>query len=81
MDTGAFNVQASDKKLLSVWQPHYKDLFGKYTIKLQHRLKDSGLFSEEVLGELIETYPRALYNLNTAGAEKGKLNWREGYLA
>ncbi|PCJ85100.1 MAG: hypothetical protein COA52_16510 [Hyphomicrobiales bacterium] len=81
MDTGAFNVQASDKKLLSDWQPHYKDLFGKYTIKLQHRLKDSGLFSEEVLGELIETYPRALYNLNTAGAEKGKLNWREGYLA
>lgn len=80
MDTGIMNLKTDAQGVVDGWQNHYSSLFGKHTIKLQHRLAESGLFKEDVLSELIDRYPRGLYNLNTLGVDARKKNWREGHL-
>lgn len=80
MDTGIIHLEPEDQGLLKGWQPHHHTLFGKHTLKLNHQLTESGLFTENVLSELIDRYPRELYNLNTIGTDAKKQNWREGHL-
>lgn len=80
MDTGVIHLPSTSNGLLEGWQPHHNSLFGKHTMKLNHRLTESGLFTEDVLSELVDRYPRELYNLNTIGTDARKQNWREGHL-
>ncbi len=80
MDTGVVNIPSTSRDVLQGWQPHHHTLFGNHTMKLNHRLVESGLFSEDVLSQLIDQYPKALYNLNTIGTDARKQNWREGHL-
>jgi hypothetical protein len=46
-----------DNKIIADWQPHHKDLFGVHAIKLHHRLRETGLFTREALGKVIERCP------------------------
>lgn len=80
MDTGVIHFSSLSDRLLEGWQAHHDQLFGKHTLKLNHRLAESGLFTEDVLSELVDRYPRELYNLNTIGMDARKQNWREGHL-
>ena len=52
--------------------------FGSGAAFFKHKLLDSGLFTDEKLGELIENYPRAHYNVNTMSEIGKKRTWRDG---
>lgn len=60
------------------WDDKHKSLWGNQPIRLQHRLNNSPLFSDETLAKLIETYPRASYSIVHVGERNGKRVWREG---
>ncbi len=66
------------KPILKDWQPHHACLFGKQSLPLQHGLAETGLFTKEALSELIATYPRSHYNINTMGYDHDSPDWREG---
>lgn len=68
-------------EIISNWQEHYKDLFGKRTLSLQHELKKSGLFTKQALAELIADYPSHKYNLSTMGDDLSNPDWRDGHIA
>lgn len=52
------NDMTMPKEVISNWEPRHEALFGNHTIKLNHRLIDSGLFTREALGALIERCPK-----------------------
>lgn len=54
---GETMLMIPDNKIIADWQPHHKDLFGVHVIKLHHRLMDTGLFTREALGKVIERCP------------------------
>ena len=56
-------------KIIADWQPHHKDLFGVHVIKLQHRLKDTGLFTREALGKVIERCPAKQLGIESVSFE------------
>lgn len=60
------------------WDEKHKSLWGNQPIRLKHTLHDSPLFSDEILAELIEIYPRASYSIVHVGERNGKRVWREG---
>lgn len=66
--------------ILSDWKPEYADNFSKEQLRLHHRLKETGLFSRDVLAELIDNYPEAFYSLNTMGYDVENPEWREGII-
>lgn len=68
-------------KHLSGWTDRHKALFGNHTVKLSHRLTETGLFSEDAIAALIDDYPEDKYNLNSMGADPLNRVWREGNVA
>ena len=64
--------------ILNGWNATMSDRFGKDTILFNHRLRETGLFTEEALAELIERYPAEHYNINTMGFDPANPVWREG---
>jgi hypothetical protein len=46
------------RDIIANWQPHHETLFGHHPIKLQHRLAETGLFTREALGRVIERCPK-----------------------
>lgn len=66
------------KSVLTGWNATMSDRFGKDTILFNHRLRESGLFTQEALAGLIERYPAEHYNINTNGFDAANPVWREG---
>ncbi|MGH6737151.1 MAG: cupin-like domain-containing protein [Methyloceanibacter sp.] len=64
--------------IFTSWDARYRSLWGNQPIRLQHRLHESPLFSDETLAKLIETYPRSSYSIVHVGERNGKRVWREG---
>lgn len=60
------------------WEPQHTALFGRHTIRLQHALAESGLFTDEALAGLIDRADAANYNIATMGADHRRSNWRSG---
>jgi hypothetical protein len=52
------NSMSMSKDLIAGWQPQHELLFGRHAIKVRHRLAESGLFTREALGKLIERCPQ-----------------------
>lgn len=52
------NSMSPSKDLIADWQPHHEMLFGRHAMKLRHRLTESGLFTRQALGKLIERCPK-----------------------
>ena len=52
------NSMSMNKDLIADWQPRHEALFGHHAIRLRHRLAESGLFTREALGRLIERCPK-----------------------
>lgn len=54
------------------------DNFGKGQVSIEHRLNDSGYFTDEALAELIDRYPREYYMLNSMTKQGEERIWRHG---
>lgn len=52
------NSMNMGRDIIANWQSHHEILFGGHAIKLQHRLADTGLFTKEALGRVIERCPK-----------------------
>ena len=61
-----------DEPIFSGWRPEHAALWGKVALKLRHDLPDNALFSDASLAQLIETYPRAHYQLMQPGQTPGE---------
>jgi hypothetical protein len=65
--------------ILRDWQDNYARLFGRHTLRLNHRLHESGLFTDEALARLIERCPASNYNLHAMGSpDDPRMTWRRG---
>lgn len=63
------------------WEPRHTEMFGRFTLKLAHRLHESELFTDEALARLIEGYPASHYNLHSMGSpDDPRFLWRRGLL-
>ena len=63
------------------FEPRHTQLWGQTPLRLNHRLDQSELFTNEALGALIDRYPRDGYSLvqwGEQGTDRG--SWREGEL-
>jgi len=60
------------------WDDKHRSLWGNQPIRLQHKLHESPLFTNETLAALIETQPRESYSIVHVGERDGKRIWREG---
>lgn len=67
--------------IIKSWTDADRQLFGKQPVLLNHRLEESGLFSEETLAEVIERLPASYYNLTTMGYDHENPEWKEGHIA
>ena len=61
-----------DQSIIVDWQQHHKALFGLHTIKLRHRLAESGLFTREALGRVIERCPESELGLESVSFESDR---------
>lgn len=67
-----------NETIFSDWQPKHTTVFGRHTIKLNHRLAATGLFEDEALAELIDRADPADYHICTMGSDHRRRNWRAG---
>lgn len=68
--------------ILTDWQPHHAELFGRHSLALSHRLSRSDLFSDAALARLIERSPREAYHVNYSQKTPGNPDRRrEGEIA
>ena len=61
-----------DRAIFNDWRPEHAALWGKIALRLHHGLQDHPLFSDAALAGLIETYPRAHYQLMQPGMTPGQ---------
>jgi hypothetical protein len=67
--------------ILADWRPEHAEAFGARTLKLHHRLAETGLFEDEALAALIERTPPTHYNLNAMNApEDARMSWTRGLI-
>ena len=71
---------AQDQNIIADWQDKHAALFGTHTIKLTHRLRETGLFTRSAIAALIDRYPRDVINLNTMGEDATTNEWRAGII-
>lgn len=64
--------------ILSNFEDRHKKLFDKHTVNLQHKLADTGLFTEESIARLIDGCEPDHYNITSMGYDKNVLEWRSG---
>ncbi|MGI9352131.1 MAG: hypothetical protein ACR2O3_11250 [Rhizobiaceae bacterium] len=69
-----------EQPIITDWKPEFAGKFGQEARHLHHRLSETGLFSHDVLAELIDSYPSEHYNLNTMGYDPESPEWREGII-
>ena len=55
--------------IIAQWEPQHQALLGVHPIKLQHRLAETGLFTREALGRLIERCPKQELGLESVRFE------------
>lgn len=67
--------------ILPKFEEQHAGLFGKHLVQIQHRLEDTGLFTDEKLGELIDRCPPEHRSINTMGFDLKNPIWREGTFA
>lgn len=66
------NSMVVNQDIIANWEPRHQALFGTEIIKLKHRLAETGLFTREALGRLIERCPAADLGLESMGYETDK---------
>lgn len=66
------NSMVMNQDIIANWEPRHQGLFGTEILKLNHRLAETGLFTREALGKLIERCPSAELGLESMGYETDK---------
>jgi hypothetical protein len=66
--------------IISNWGPRHQSLFGIELVKLNHRLAETGLFTREALGKVIERCPAEHLGLRAMGTEIDDPKRMEGEL-
>ena len=74
------NSMVMPKDLISNWEPRHNSLFGLELIKLNHRLIETGLFTREALGKVIERCPAEHLGIRAMGIEIDDPKRMEGEL-
>ena len=64
---------------LAHWTPKQYAALEKGVLLAQHRLHESGLFTDESLAHIIDTHPRECLHINTMGTDTNRFQWREGH--
>jgi hypothetical protein len=64
------NAMTMPKDIIANWEPRHETLFGTHVVTLKHRLADSGLFTREALGKLIERCPTSELGLVSRSTDK-----------
>ena len=64
------NSMVMPKEIISNWEQRHEALFGEHVVKLNHRLIESGLFTREALGALIERCPKHELGLVSRSTDK-----------
>ncbi|WP_424627525.1 hypothetical protein [Bradyrhizobium sp. SYSU BS000235] len=59
------NSMNMHRDIISDWQAQHERLFGQHAIKLRHRLAETGLFTRESVGKLIERCPQSHFGLES----------------
>lgn len=72
------NAYSKNTGIFSGWQDQHTAVFDRQNIKLNHRLKETGLFTVEAIGRLIDKAEPRQYILNTMGHDKNVNEWRHG---
>jgi hypothetical protein len=68
--------------IITDWQPHHGELFGRHSLALSHNLAQSNLFNDAALARLIERSPREAYHVNYSHRTPGNPDRRrEGEIA
>jgi len=65
-------LDSTNMRILTDWQAHYAEVFGKHTLCLDHALHQSPLFTDAALARLLENADRNDYhvNLNDKGVRR-----------
>ncbi|MGE0764960.1 MAG: hypothetical protein AB7L90_00710 [Hyphomicrobiaceae bacterium] len=72
---------SSDIPIFTDWQPLEHGGFGDEVLEIGHSLAETGLFTDDVLSELIERTPRADYHVSTMDPQShDPLTRREGVM-
>lgn len=72
------NAVTKNAGVLAGWQDKHRELFDRHNVKLNHRLNETGLFTEEAIGRLIDKSSADQYSINTMGRDKNVKEWRHG---
>ena len=67
-----------NKSIISDWKSEYADNFSEVPLLLNHRLKETGLFTKKRLSQLVDVFPPEKYNITTMGYDVENPLWREG---
>lgn len=57
------NAPVSNSDIISNWEPRHERLFGHEIVRLNHRLRETGLFTREAIGRLVECCPEHEFGL------------------
>ena len=74
------NSMVMNQDIIANWEPRHQSLFGIELVKLNHRLADTGLFSREALGKVIERCPAEHLGIRAMGTEVTDPKRMEGEL-
>lgn len=66
------------RPLLADWQPQDFETLERGVLVAEHRLAETGLFTDDALAEIFESHPAEHLSVNTMGRTKDKFDWREG---
>ncbi|TWT99817.1 hypothetical protein Pla108_07600 [Botrimarina colliarenosi] len=64
--------------LLSDWQPEDFETLERGVLVANHRLAETGLFTDDALATILDSHPAEHLSINTMGKRKDRFDWREG---
>lgn len=66
------------ESLLADWQAEDFNTLEKGVLVANHRLAETGLFTDDALAAIFDSHPAEHLSVNTMGKSKEKFDWREG---
>lgn len=66
------NSMVMGQDIISNWEPRHEQLFGTEIVKLNHRLRESGLFTRDAVARLIERCPASELGLESMSEDPNK---------
>ena len=65
------------EQLLSNWTPEHTSALGNRNLLVQHRLLESGLFTDDNLIRIMDAHPEKDLSVNVMGRDKVTYQWDE----